>query len=119
MVKLYSVDAATDDSLVRFIDKLFNQDNPVLWDKVSTLWGTVTNSGLEETAAHRALAKLKNLLETQQKKVFVYTDNIDGIHGKCGIELSRSTTWEGISVGEYNSKYNALWLEKPDIEKKS
>jgi len=56
---------------------------------VRTTWTQIDICTIESTPAHLALAQLIADLKNNKKEVWVYTDNIDGIHSKCNIPLSR------------------------------
>lgn len=85
--KQSSIDAATDESMQDFVKNLIDNKKDIL-NKVRKEWLTVKNCEIKTTPAHKALFNITRLLIKNQKNVFVYTDNIDGIHHKVGIQLS-------------------------------
>lgn len=85
--KQSSLDAATDGSMQDFIKKLMNEKDDTL-NQVREAWLQVWHCQTPTTPAHKALLKITNLLAKKQKNVFIYTDNIDGIHHRVGIKLS-------------------------------
>lgn len=85
--KVASKDKATEESMVPFMSKLAEDKEKIL-QIVQREWGKVVARDIASTPAHQALAHLIELLRNEGKDVFAYTDNIDRIHKKTGIQLS-------------------------------
>lgn len=92
-----SQDAATDESLAVFVQRMVAHPTAIL-SIVRQEWDKVRACTLESTPAHQALRDLAALLTSQGKRVFIYTDNIDGIHHKVGIKLAESETPMGHQI---------------------
>lgn len=85
--KVPSEDKATDDSIIRYISKLFREREHTI-EITQKEWLKVVSCNIDTTPAHTALKSLIDLLKEKGKDVFVYTDNIDGIHQRSNIQLS-------------------------------
>jgi hypothetical protein len=114
--KIPSSDQVTDDSIKRFLLDLVKSPQehlPVIRD----IWSQVDSCTVESTPAHLALENLINILKKDEKSILVYTDNIDGIHHRCGIELSR-TKYQELEKDALCS-YEQVFYPKPqDLEGK-
>ncbi|MDF3033578.1 MAG: Sir2 family [Alphaproteobacteria bacterium] len=85
--KVASRDIATNESMARCISELVKDREKVL--KIAQAVGTkVARRDIAPTPAHHALKSLADFLRKNGKDVFIYTDNIDGIHKRAGIPLS-------------------------------
>jgi hypothetical protein len=102
--KVPSEDAGTDESMIRFAEKLISNPS-LLLQTVQTEWEKVVACSLNSTPAHLALKNIVDSLKRTNKNVFVYTDNLDGIHKRVGIPL----TEKAVSPQETNIIY-------PDLE---
>jgi hypothetical protein len=85
--KVASEDKATDDSMEKYISQLFSEKEKTL-ELTRREWLKVFSCDYKTTPAHTALKSLIEFLKEKGKDVFVYTDNIDGIHHRSEIELS-------------------------------
>ncbi|MCE3230739.1 MAG: Sir2 family [Alphaproteobacteria bacterium] len=85
--KMASKDITTDESMVRFIGELLEEREKTL-KIIQTEWTKTSLFEIAPTPAHCALKSLADFFEKQGKDVFIYTDNIDGIHKRAGIPLS-------------------------------
>jgi hypothetical protein len=86
MEKIPSQDMATDESMKNFIIDLFSKKKTL--EVIQREWSKIAWCNHETTPAHAALKSLIESLRAKGKDVFVYTDNIDGIHKRMNIELS-------------------------------
>lgn len=95
--KSCSADQVSDGSLIAFIIRLVTEKDKIL-NIVQTEWGKVFNCDISSTPAHTALKKILELLEDKRINTSVYTDNIDGIHHRVGIQLSEDSTSDGEKI---------------------
>lgn len=93
--KSCAIDTATEESFVPFIISLATRKDEIL-PTVQTEWGKVFNCNISSTPAHSALKQLIGLLENKGMHTFAYTDNIDEIHHKVGIQLSEESAMKRI-----------------------
>jgi hypothetical protein len=86
--KLPGTDCITDESIGGFIQSLIERPTETL-KGVEKIWSAVNDCAIESTPNHLYLKQIMDLLG-KERKILTYTDNIDGIHDKCGIALSRT-----------------------------
>ncbi len=89
LIKIPSSDQVTDKSMQDFVCRLIKEPKTLL-SIIRESWSKIDSCEIRSTPAHLALFNFINCLKKDGKEVFVYTDNIDGIHRKCGIDLSRN-----------------------------
>lgn len=99
--KVASDDSATDASMAQYIRKLFTDPENTL-EQARAEWLKVTFCRLKTTPAHQSMQSLIELLKKAGKDIFVYTDNIDGIHHRSNIKLSETHLPEdGLTIIDY------------------
>lgn len=96
--KVFSDDCATEESLGNFIQKITSEKKEGIFEKVASVWKKVVDCEVLQTPAHEALKGIIDFLQEKDKKVFTYTDNIDGIHHRIGIELSEENVEDSQKV---------------------
>lgn len=85
--KVTSKDCATKESLICFTGKLINAPKETL-GMVRKDYMNVFAHKIESTPAHHALKQLIDILKDAGKAVYIYTDNVDGIDVRVGIQKS-------------------------------
>lgn len=95
-----SCDRATVESMDRFVDNLL-RDPDTYFAIVTKVWGSV-RSPIASTPAHRALSTILHCLPNTKSRS-VFTDNIDGIHSRAGITLSRKPHFDEAGREDYET----------------
>lgn len=114
---------ARNDSMSLFVNKLI-LDPEYQAQKLDHIknWGTKVDNKTKDgenlvktTVCHEALLAMVNILEQQNKQVFIYTDNLDGIHKNVGLKVSEAKV---SSVDGSCDYYYDLYPEQKSIDNK-
>ncbi len=106
-------DCIEGTSFIPFVRRLFLGEKEHILQTINCEWGAkIRDCSVPSTPAHEALKNLVDVLRSQGKQTFVYTDNIDGIDARVQIPLAREEHCEQQEDGTRTSYTQIMYPPK-------